>query len=403
MKKLPLVLALAAASVCTFAHAQSSVSINVKLYPYLNYEEASGATAAGIAGATLAGPAAGPSVISGGVKGMASGNSYLSFRGTEQLGGGLKASFQIEGTVAVDDGNATSAFSWNRNTFVGLDGGFGSVKLGLMDTVFKEYGDTLGVLSISSGTPMSTSNILRKVSFGTNNAARFHERRANSIRYDSPQFGGGFEAALQFATQEDPNAVTGIGERKTWSGGLKYDKDEWYFAIAHEIHDNWFGGSTNSPSAMRNNAQVGVTSKDTATQATVEWRFSKQHKVEFDVIQKEYKETANVAGRFLSYKNTAYMVAMDSRWNPQWRTSLQYVKADAGSCARVAAVCSTSGLEGSKVLAGAAYYFSRRTFAFVVLDKMTNGASGRYAANDFGAVNHGEDTQHFIMGLHTAF
>jgi hypothetical protein len=53
MKKLPLVLALVAASVCTFAHAQSSVSINVKLYPFLNYEKASGATAAGTAGATL--------------------------------------------------------------------------------------------------------------------------------------------------------------------------------------------------------------------------------------------------------------------------------------------------------------------------------------------------------------
>lgn len=400
MKKLPLVLALTAASVCTFAHAQSSVSINVKLYPYLNYEEASGATAAGTVGATLAGPALGPSAISGGIKGMAAGNSYLSFRGTEELGGGLKASFQLEGTVGVDDG---SGFSWNRNTFVGLEGGFGSIKLGLMDTVFKEYGDTLGTLSISSGTPMSTSNILRKVAFGANNAARFHERRANSIRYDSPEFGGGFEAALQVATQEDPNAVTGIGPRETFSLGLKYDKGPWYFAIAHEIHDNWFGGSINSPSAMRNNAQVGVTSKDTATQATVEWRINKQHKVEFDVIQKEYKETANVAGRFQSYKNTAYMVAMDSRWNPQWRTSLQYVKADAGSCTRVAAVCSTSGLEGSKVLAGGSYYFSRRTFVFLVLDKMTNGASGRFAANDFGAVNHGEDTQHIIMGLHTAF
>ena len=403
MKKLPLVLALAAASVCTFAHAQSSVSINVKLYPFLNDEKASGATAAGTAGATLAGPAAGPSALSGGIKGMASGNSYLSFRGSEGLGGGMKAVFQIEGTVAVDDGNASSAFSWNRNTFVGLEGGFGSIKLGLMDTVFKEYGDTLGVLSISSGTPMSTSNILRKVSFGANNAARFHERRANSIRYDSPEFLGGFEAGLQVATQEDPNTVTGIGPRKTWSGGLKYDKGEWYFAIAHEIHDNWFGGSINSPSSMRNNAQLGVTSKDTATQATIEWRFSKQHKVEFDIIQKEYKETANVAGRFLSYKNTAYMFAMDSRWNQQWRTALQYVKADAGSCTRVAATCSTDGLEGSKILAGGAYYFSRRTFAFLVLDKMTNGASGRYAANDFGAVNHGEDTRHIIMGLHTAF
>lgn len=403
MKKLPLVLALGAASLCTLASAQSSVQIAVKMYPFVNAEKASGATAVGTTGmATLAGAATGPSAISGGIKGMAAGNSYLSFRGTEDLGGGMKASFQIEGTVGVDDGSA-GGFSWNRNTFVALDGGFGSVKLGLMDTVFKEYGDTLGVLSISSGTPMSTSNILRKVSFGANNAARFHERRANSIRYDSPEFAGGFEAGLQVATGENPNATTGIGPQKTYSMGLKYDKGPWYFAVAHEIHDNYFGGSVNSPSAMRNNAQVGITSKDKATQYTVEWRATKQHKIEFDVIQKSYKEGANVTGRFESYKNTAYLVAVDSRWNAQWRTSLQYVKASAGSCTRVAAVCSTDGLEGSKLLAGGAYYFSRRTFAFLVVDKMTNGKSGRYAANDFGAVNHGEDTTHFIAGIHTAF
>ena len=403
MKKLPLVLALSAASICTLTSAQSNVQIAVKLYPYVNVEKASGATPVGTTGmATLAGSATGPSAVSSGYKGMTAGNSYLSFRGTEDLGGGLKASFQLEGTVGVDDGGA-GGFFWNRNTFVALDGGFGSVKLGLMDTVFKEYGDTLGVLSISSGTPMSTSNILRKVSFGASNAARFHERRANSIRYDSPEFAGGFEAGVQVATGENPNAATAIGAQKTFSLGLKYDKGPWYFAVAHEIHDNYFGGSVNSPSAMRNNAQVGITSKDKATQYTVEWRVTKEHKVEFDLIQKSYKEGANVAGRFESYKNTAYMVAADSRWNAQWRTSLQYVKASAGSCTRFAAVCSTAGLEGSKVLAGASYYFSRRTFAFLVVDKMTNGASGRYAANDFGAVNHGEDTSHIIAGLHVAF
>ena len=152
IKKLPLVLALGAAFIGSAASAQSSVQVYGRLYPYLNSEKASGATAVGSVGATLAGNATGPSAISGGIKGMAAGNSNLGFRGTEDLGGGLKAKFQIEGTVDVDDGSA-AGFRWNRNTFVGLSGGFGSVKLGLMDTVFKEYGDTLGVLGSRSGLP----------------------------------------------------------------------------------------------------------------------------------------------------------------------------------------------------------------------------------------------------------
>jgi predicted porin len=401
-KKLPLVLALGAASLCTVAQAQSNVQVYGRLYPFLNAEKASGATAVGTTGATLAGAAAGPSTISGGVKGMSAGNSNLGVRGTEDLGGSLKARFQVEGTVTVDDGNA-GGFIWNRNNFVGLQGGFGEVRLGFMDTVFKEYGDTIGVLNVSSGTPMSSSNILRKVSFGANNAARFHERRANSIRYDSPTFAGGFEGAVQVATQENPNITTGVGPAKTYSIGLKYDQGPWYFAIAHEIHDNFFGGSINSPSAMRNNAQVGITSKDKATQFTVEWRPSKDHKMEFDVIKKSYNENANVNGRFLSYTNNAYQLSIESRWGSQWRTVAQVVKSDAGSCSRVNAVCSTDGLEGSKFIAGGSYYLARRTYIFALYDKMTNGASARFAANDFGAVNHGEDTTHFILGLSHGF
>lgn len=397
MKKLPLVMALSAASVCSLASAQNSVQIYGRLYPYVISEKTSGATAPGSTGmATLASTNLGPTALAGGIKGMASGNSAIGFKGKEVLGNGLSAEFQIEGVVGVDDGGA-GGFSWNRNTYVGLNGGFGSIKLGLMDTVFKDYGDTIGVLGISSGTPMSSSNILRKVGFGTSNAARFHERRANSIRYDSPEMAG-FGAGLQVATQENPNAATGVGSAKTYSFGVKYDKGPIYLALAHEIHDNWFGGSINSPAAMRNNAQVGITSKDTATQFTVEWRINKDQKVEFDAIKKNYKENANVSGRFAAYSNMAYLLAYEGRFGP-WRATAQYVRSDAGTCSRVNAVCITDGLEGSKVLVGGAYYLSRRTYVFATIGQMTNGKSARFAANDFGAVNPGEDSRNLIAGL----
>ena len=101
---------------------------------------------------------------------------------------------------------------------------------------------------------------------------------------------------------------------------------------------------------MRNNAQVGITSKDKATQFTVEWRPGKDHKIEFDFIKKSYDENANVTGRFLSYTNNAYLVGIESRWGGLWRTVAQVVKSGAGSCTRVNAACSTDGLEGSKFI-----------------------------------------------------
>lgn len=403
MKKLTLVLALGAAFVGTTASAQSSVQVYGRLYPFLIDESGKGATAAGTPVATLA---ATPTGVNGvpKIKGMVAGNSNLGFRGTEDIGGGLKAKFQIEGTVDVDDGNA-GGFNWNRNTFVGLEGNFGEVRLGLMDTVFKDYGDTLGILGVSSGTPMSSSNMLRKPGFGTSNAARFHERRANSIRYDSPKFGGGFEFGVQVATQENVATATAQGPSKTYSFGLMYDNGPIYLAVAHEIHDNFFGGSAQSPSSRRNNAVTGFqgSSKDTATQFTVEWRASKVHKFEFDVIFKEYKEPAAAVGRFESYKNTAYLIAMDNRWNAQWRTAAHYVRSEKGSCTLRGAACSTDGLEGSKFQVGVSYYFKRSAYLFATYDQLTNGKSARFSNNQFGASNPGEDSRHFIAGFSKGF
>ncbi|MDO9203061.1 MAG: porin, partial [Hydrogenophaga sp.] len=70
-------------------------------------------------------------LASGGVSG-----SRLGFKGTEDLGGGLKANFVLEqglqlDTGAIGDGTAkTAGQAFSRQSYVGLSGGFGEVKLG---------------------------------------------------------------------------------------------------------------------------------------------------------------------------------------------------------------------------------------------------------------------------------
>ncbi len=401
MKKIPLFAALCAASICSLASAQTTVQVYGRLYPFLIDEKGSGATAVGTPVSTLSIAATGSNAVPH-IKGMQAGNSHLGFRGSENLGGGMKAKFQLEGVVDVDSGGA-SGFRFGRNTFVAIEGGFGEVSLGNMDTVFKDYGDTLGILGLSSGTPASSSSILRRPGFGTSSASRFHERRQNSIRYETPTIAGGLEFGVQVATQENPNPATGIGPAKTLSFGVKWDSGPFYVALAHEIHDNWFGGSSNVPSPMRNNGQVGVESKDTATQFTIEWRMSKVHKFEVDVIRKDYDEGANVTGRFKSYSNTAYLIGMENRWNDQWRTAAHIVKSNAGSCTRINAVCSTEGLEGTKVTVGAAYYLNRRTYLFSAYNHINNGKSARYSNTEFGNPNPGEDTRNLMLGMSKAF
>jgi predicted porin len=61
--------------------------------------------------------------------------SRLGFKGTEDLGGGLSASFQLENGFTADNGmQAQGGRLFGRQSWVGLNGGFGSVKLGRQNT-----------------------------------------------------------------------------------------------------------------------------------------------------------------------------------------------------------------------------------------------------------------------------
>src|SRR5690349_21044336 len=56
-------------------------------------------------------------------------SSRLGFRGVEDLGGGLKAGFWIEGAISPDVGTSGGQ-TWQRRSTVSLLGNFGEVRLG---------------------------------------------------------------------------------------------------------------------------------------------------------------------------------------------------------------------------------------------------------------------------------
>lgn len=66
--------------------------------------------------------------------------SYFGLRGTEDLGGGLKAVFKLESEIAVDNGAAVGGSSnfFGRNAYVGVAGEFGSVVVGRRESLSKE-------------------------------------------------------------------------------------------------------------------------------------------------------------------------------------------------------------------------------------------------------------------------
>lgn len=371
------------------------VTIYGKLYPEIVSTRGSGATAAGTAVATIAGTPSGSGDILSTYT-MESNNSRLGFRGRERLGGGMTAIWQIESKISLDQGSGTFG---SRDTFVGLKGGFGTVKLGNMDTVFKTYGDDVSFLGISSGNFVSTSNILRKTGFGTNSASSFHLRRINSMRYDSRNLGG-FEFSGQYSSNE---AKTATRDPKVVSLGAKYQFGKLEVSLAHEIHNDLFGGSRNVRSSQSNFANQGVNSKDKATQFMIQYTLG-VHTFEFDINDKKYNESGTVvAGKFQEYHNKSYLFGMDNKWSNKWRTAFHYVKSAAGSCSLVGAACNTNGLDGTQVDVGASYSLSKRTYLFLLYSQLKNGFSARYNNSDTQEPSVGEDIRQAAIGLSHSF
>jgi predicted porin len=130
---------------------------------------------------------------------VSSNSSRLGVRGTESLGGGLNAIFQIESNVSADSGNSGTGLG-NRETFVGLQGAWGTVKMG---NFLAPYDD---IHPVFGNVPTLTTSILSTASLWSQGgqpktSGGFDARLANSVRYDSPNYAG-FTGGIQYSSWE---------------------------------------------------------------------------------------------------------------------------------------------------------------------------------------------------------
>jgi predicted porin len=389
-----------AASCCapTVAQAQSNVTVYGRLYPEIVRVNVSGATAKGAPVSTLAAAASGAADVNQTTED--SPNSRLGFRGTEALGGGLTAIFQLEIGLGVDTGTNTSSTSlFSRDTFVGLTGGFGTVRLGSMDTVYKNLGDTMSFLGISSGNFISNSNILSKPGIGSSSASSFHLRRANSVVYESPEYGG-FQWLFDYSLGE----VAGDASRENViSTGFKYAEGRIYAAIAYERHNDLFGGSKNVPTALRNDANPLAHSRDVGVRATAQYAFTQNTRVEVNFAKIKYDETGGGAGKFSEYRHNTWSIAGEQKIDSVSLVG-SYGQSTAGSCLLVGAfTCSTSGLDGKMLNLGVGYYLSKRTLLFALYSYMGSGDSAVYNNWNNGKPATGQDIKTAAFGISHTF
>ena len=418
MRRKAAALAVGALFMAPAAHAQfvfgnpqvGTMQIYGKLYPQFAYGTSKDPTQPGTSVSTLVsttGVLTGATVSTPGPrKAIDTQNSYIGLRGERDLAGrGLKFIWQIEQSVNFDTGDATWS---NRNSFLGVRTGWGTVKLGNMDTIYKEYGDTMAMLGVSSGNFVSGSNVLSHIGLGNSNTARFHERKANSIQYESPTFSNitfGYQYSPDEARETTGAGATAFQDKSLHSYGVKWDTEKFYLSLHQERHNDFFGGSNNVGAATLSNATTaGAHSRDTGTRLSAEWRFVENQRLVFDVARLKYTESGQPAGavRFESYTHTTWGLGYDVGFGP-WRFQTQYLRGNEGSCRITNAGCSTTGLYGYALNLGGRYRFDRQTFVYAIASKLVNGPSARYDNWSASSPARGADVLQAAVGLNYNF
>ena len=404
-------IALAVAGACVAPAAMAQTANPVTLYGRVHATFESVQATAGTFAATAAGN--GEQVRRNRVSDQA---SLLGVRGTEDLGGGLKAFFQLETAFKPDQNDTNFA---QRNSGVGLQGGWGSLLLGRWDTPYKTvttavdpYGDvTLG----GWNTAMNGAGIN-----GLAGSAVLDRRDQNVVQYWSPSWGG-FAFRLSYAANEGRSAANCAGRPASPVAGcnprsngasVSYTGGPVYVAYAyHQLKDQPTASlqftltgtnvtaiafPTLTPPTQTGNEIVG-----TFTFGPIKIGGG------YEKIKRTDSGAALVAGNVVGFSDRKAWAA-----NAVWtfgnnQLIFQYQKAQDGGV-RVQGVPAslTQVLEPScKVMSpGYQYNFSRRTFFLAQYTKIDNNATGvcNFGSNPLVNVI-GADYKGISLGLRHIF
>ena len=127
-------------------------------------------------------------------------DSFIGFRGTEDMGGGLKAGFQFESSINLKNGNTdvNSAYvtktMYQRASNVWLGGDWGTLRLGRAYTPSR---NALAAWDLANG----ARNSLLINTFGPP-GGNAEERNSSQLSYKTPDFGG-FSAELGYIFKPD--------------------------------------------------------------------------------------------------------------------------------------------------------------------------------------------------------
>lgn len=314
--------------------------------------------------------------------------SRIGFKGSEDLGGGLSAIWQVEmqlnanndsgvstttnttygGATVLSSASVTDTISY-RNTFVGLkSASMGTVILGRHDTPYKlatgkldPFVDTIGDYNAIIGQTDNGGNL-------------FDLRSSGLVAYITPNFSG-FSGSIAYA-EPKLNEGVNVDNASILSAMGMYENGPLFASLAYETHSGNLNGSSLTSEVDAWKVGLGYTFGNTAFGLVYE-----------DIERDDANQNSTRDAWYASIKHTMGNVVLKGAYG---------VAGDGEGAG--------NNDTGAKFFAlGADYLLSKRTSVYGVYSSINQDTNGSYNMLNYSAVGDNRDVDGFSLGVKHTF
>ncbi len=319
--------------------------------------------------------------------------SRLGVRGTEDLGGGLRALFQIESGVNVDSGtgngqsggaNPNTGLLASRDSYVGVGGSWGDVRFGR-----QSYWWVNGVI-IQTGANYVNTEVPFFSGVALGRMVGPTARTSNTVQYNSPT-AGGFNASVNYTPNSESAAAGANADGRIWGATARYNG---LFRAQLDYAQN----QAATPAAGNRPEVSGV-------KVLVGWPYQPGAQVSVIWLRVKNRIGAAAAGT-IPGPAAGFSAANDSLTQSGWGLSWEHVFGNVQALAQYGRMGDVSGCgvangcantSVSSYLLGVRYLASKRTSLYVTYNKVSN-ASNQTTDYVAGGVSSAPNTG-FVSGL----
>jgi predicted porin len=395
MNKKLVAVAIAGLLAAPLAQAQTA---NVTLYGRINLDME-------IVNGNLAPTANHPAGYNPSLYRVSANSTRFGIRGTESLGGGLSAIFQIEnGSINVPETGGALA---GRDSFLGLSGTWGTFKMGRFLAPLDDIHGIFGNNPTATTSLLSTASVWANGWAGQPENGGFDDRLKNSVRYDTPTIKG-FRGAFQFSSNEN-NAIG--SSSNNWGLGGYYNNGPWQLGLAYEQHNKARGLAAQSSPTL---STLAFTDKDLSVAAA--YQFPKFLLAGVYERMQYGAPSALPVGGITDFHHNFWAISGTLDVGTNGQIFMYYGQAGDGSGSNVLPGYRVSGGANGSVASGNdtgasdweltySYTLSKRTVLYTGYHKIDNDSRAQYNFN-INAVNNlaiGGKPAGFVAGMYHSF